>query len=237
MNTTTTIPEGFGRCTGSLLRSSERAVLVNIDGTEHWLPKSQTSLDEGETFYTITIPIWLATKRNIKVEKGPPDVTRRPSGDEVDPDDVTMPEAVEGCAFNGTYTASLADGSHKTFRVRTQKRDATFAPGQRTIAYLMGSDNETDYQGIGFVDVVDGNTIVRPWKKHRDTPLAKLAQRVLAYADVMATEGIDQLDATQGDTAGVVQLQRSAKCIVCNRRLTDPTSIATGIGPICAGRE
>jgi hypothetical protein len=44
--------------------------------------------------------------------------------------------------FNGTYTITSPTGEHRTFRIKTQKDDARFAPGKRTIALLTGSDND-----------------------------------------------------------------------------------------------
>ena len=53
---------------------------------------------------------------------------------------------------NGPYTIeSQQTGDHRTFLIRTQRPDANFAPGERTIALLRGPDNEADYQGFGFV--------------------------------------------------------------------------------------
>lgn len=33
------------------------------------------------------------------------------------------------------------------------------------------------------------------------------------------------------------ELLHEGRCLCCNRKLTDPISIQTGIGPVCAGRE
>lgn len=240
------IPQGHTRIDGvSLLRSSEKAFLFSIDGVEQWLPKSQTTIAEDDdhggdlsTVCQITIPTWLAEKNNLRGQAGDPDPDRRPSGKDVDPSNVIMPTAPLDKAHNGTYTASIKGGGHKTFRLRTQQADANFAPGQRTIAYLAGADNETDYIGIGFVDVVDGETIVKPWRKWRDTEMAALAQEVLTIADAMADTKNDAFSDPIGMASGgtITALDRSAKCIRCNRKLTTPTSIARGIGPICEGK-
>ena len=120
---------------------------------------------------------------------------------------------------NGTFTVtSTKSGDHRTFRVRTQKADANFAPGSRIISLLTGPDNYSDYQGFGFV--VDG--VIHLWRKN-NTPLFR------AYA-AMLENMMANID------AGKINVQMATKCRVCNRKLTDPVSIETGIGPICAGK-
>jgi hypothetical protein len=103
------------------------------------------------------------------------------------------------------------------------------------MAVLTGNDNEVDYQGLGFVDAADGFTDMRIWKKWEGSNAARAAILVLGIADTMARKGQDQYElGTQG---WIVKVQRSAFCIVCNRKLTAPESISSGIGPMCAGRK
>lgn len=113
---------------------------------------------------------------------------------------------------DGLYTISTPEGGHRTFRLRTQKADAKFAPGQQFIAYLAGPDNEADYVGFGFV--VNGR--LRPWKKYRDNrSLLRDAEALLA------------------DPNGALT---AAHCFRCGRTLTTPESIAAGWGPECIKR-
>lgn len=122
--------------------------------------------------------------------------------------------------FNGTYTViNLETGTHKTFKVKTQSLDATFAPGERILSIMNGKDNENDYLSLGFVK--DNGIVV--WKKHRGTQFETLANFVW---NVMNTNKYD----------GRVSVEISKKCRVCNRKLTTPESLESGIGPVCEGR-
>src|SRR4051812_652590 len=60
--------------------------------------------------------------------------------------------AAEPAIHNGTYTIENATkGGHRTFRIRTQKADAKFAPGERVLSLLTGPDNTSDFSGFAFV--------------------------------------------------------------------------------------
>lgn len=132
-------------------------------------------------------------------------------------------ETVNTTASNvsdGFYTMVRADGSHVTFRIRTQGEGESFAPNKRIIATLTGSDNESSYTGWGFVNPIGTISV---WNK--------MASKVgdwqsLAFALVT------------GDwkSAGLQYATESGNCYVCNRRLTTPESISAGIGPVCAGK-
>lgn len=120
---------------------------------------------------------------------------------------------------NGTITVSnQATGNHRTFRIRTQKPDAKFAPGERIVSLLTGTDNTRDYTSFGIVK--DGGRIVL-WRKFNGTKYEDLADLL---------EHPDKAVAKWG-----MQYQWSAKCRVCNRELTDDLSVTLGIGPKCRG--
>ena len=123
---------------------------------------------------------------------------------------------------NGTFTVhNSATGVHRTFRIKTQKDDSNFAPGERVIAMLTGPDNTSDFRGFGFVKP-DGRIAV--WRAYRtDTWLANVR---LIENLTSALERWPQLS-----------VEWSVKCRQCNRDLTTPESIADGIGPICSGRQ
>ena len=121
--------------------------------------------------------------------------------------------------FNGTYTLiNKESGTHRTFKVHTQKQTANFAPGSRIISMMTGNDNEHDYTGIGFIN---DNGTVNIWKKHRETQMEKLA----LFAVKTIENGHSGID-----------VEVSKKCRVCNRKLTTPESLESGIGPVCEGR-
>ena len=127
--------------------------------------------------------------------------------------------------FNGTFTIqNRVTGEHRTFRVRTQKDDASFAPGKRTVALLKGNDNETSYTGFAFV-TEDG---INVWSSKRGTV------GYTAYANLLWSLAIDGAFSEYAEKYSITE---SRKCVRCNRKLTTPESLAAGIGPECAGRE
>lgn len=120
---------------------------------------------------------------------------------------------------NGIVTVeNTVRGTHRTFRIRTQPDDAKFAPKERVLSLLVGQDNESDYNGIGFVKD-DGRVIL--WKRYR-TPQYEALVKVLTMPDHYRTLGC------------VYHFE--GHCRRCNRTLTTPESIRDGIGPVCAGR-
>ncbi len=121
---------------------------------------------------------------------------------------------------NGSITMrNPATDGHRTFRIHTQPDDARFAPGERIVSLLVGPDNTTDYNGFGFVKK---DRIVL-WRRFRDssdfTKYADMLQRPNHYQE---EHGIEYL--------------YEGKCRRCNRTLTVPESIESGIGPVCAGK-
>ena len=123
---------------------------------------------------------------------------------------------------NGTITIqNPATGNHRTFRVRTQPADAKFAPGERIVSLLTGSDNESDYTGFGFV-ADDGR--IRVWTSKR----AADGGVFVKFADMLTRPD-------HYESLGCRYLW-SERCRKCNRRLTTPESVAAGIGPKCQQR-
>lgn len=123
--------------------------------------------------------------------------------------------------IEGTFTVTNPDGRHYTVRVRTQKVEADFAPGQKVVAVMTGRDNEHSYTGVGFLRP-EG---LRPWRRAEGTILARVAAficRVLLGRQALPPE---------------YTLQESRACIRCGRKLTTPESLALGLGPECASRR
>lgn len=121
---------------------------------------------------------------------------------------------------NGEITVvNTNTGNHRTFRIRTQSEDSNFAPCSRVLSVLTGSDNTNDYTGIGFV-TGNANAPVRLWKKC-DTELNRKYVNILIHPEKFEAKG--------------VHFKFASRCRKCNRKLTDPTSIDLGIGPVCRG--
>lgn len=130
-----------------------------------------------------------------------------------------MFEHFSTATHNGCITISNREtGEHRTFRIRTQPTESKFAPGKRVVSLLTGPDNSSDYRGFGFVND-DGSITV--WRKKR-TPVFETYARMLVSPERYT-------DRCDYDIEG--------RCRKCNRKLTVPESIRTGIGPVCAGRE
>jgi len=128
--------------------------------------------------------------------------------------------------FNGTFTVTSylkSNGKHRTFKISTMRNEDHFLHGQRVLYLMTGSDNNSSYRRFGTV-TDDG---IRIFTKC-STPENK------AYADLlwsMLTEGDNSKYVALGYT-----ISASLNCIMCNKKLTTPESLARGIGPVCDGR-
>src|SRR5580692_6865196 len=137
----------------------------------------------------------------------------------VEPPEEVKPTPYRGglLTHNGVFTVkSIATGEHRTFMVRTQPDDAKFAPGKRVLSLLRGPDNTKDYTGFAFVEP-DG---IKVWAKAND--------KCRAYAAML-----EKL--SEHSAAGRVEVYAATRCRVCNRTLTTPESVESGIGPVCEG--
>ena len=127
-----------------------------------------------------------------------------------------MNEPYSITTHNGKLTAfNPATGKHRTFAITTQPEDAKFAPGQRIVSLLVGSDNTSSYQSFGFVQP---NGSVRLFRSKSDGVWP-------TYADMI-------VNPPKWEAKGV-QYNFEGHCRVCNRLLTTPESVASGIGPTC----
>lgn len=135
---------------------------------------------------------------------------------------------------NGRLTVrSCATGEHRTFQVRSAwfKGDDKEGPPRRLVELLTGPDNESDYQAFGQLEVYRSDDPhpheafrIKIWRRFQeDSQFARLARML---------ERIEE-----HEEAGRVELFFEGRCRRCNRALTVPESIESGIGPTCAGRE
>lgn len=123
---------------------------------------------------------------------------------------------------NGTITIrNTQTGGYRTFRIRTQKADSKFAPGKRIVSLLIGSNNKNDYRGFAFIG---DNGRVFVWSKMRSEN-----DTFEKFADMLARP-------QHYESLGCEYLW-SERCRCCNRKLTDPESIKSGIGPVCSQKS
>ena len=144
---------------------------------------------------------------------------------------------------NGTFTVEHPEtGRHYTVKLHTVTSEGSKLFGKRIFSLLIGPSNETDFVGVAFWDdekrtafvwrkFRSTGTTLRPdgvnWSKHWSKPEKKLG--VLIDLALRGEGGF-----WSGD--GYI-LHTEGRCVRCNRKLTTPESIKTGIGPVCAGRE
>ncbi len=126
--------------------------------------------------------------------------------------------------LGGKATATLVSGTTGTrFTYRVTSRDVGTDDKPRTIyfvAVLTGSDNESDYSFLG--TIFEGDRFIYG-KKSR---IGADAPSALAFAWLWRNIASDQ-----------AELWHAGSCSRCGRQLTDPTSIAAGLGPICITRS
>lgn len=137
---------------------------------------------------------------------------------------ITINEAVAGfstfsvATHNGYITIhNPKTGDHRTFSIVTSGKMG----GKRVVSMLTGPDRDDwrDWVGFGFVGE-DGSITV--WRKHAGTVFEKMAKLLERPK--------------HGEEYGLSYMFEG-RCRVCNRALTNPESIITGIGPVCAGRS
>lgn len=118
---------------------------------------------------------------------------------------------------NGTITIRNTNtGGHRTFRITTQPSGANFAPGKRIVSLLTDGD---EWRSFGFVFE---NTGVVVWRSKRGGTF-----------DILA----DMINRPSAWEPKGAEYMYEGRCRRCNRPLTNPESIESGIGPICAGKD
>lgn len=117
-----------------------------------------------------------------------------------------------------TFTIwNTARGSHITFRVRRPK-------GFRTMLLdaMIGTCNETDFEYVGSMNR-------GLWIKAKEDISPEAAKVLSAIQWTMPRIKSESLPSA-------VEIHHSGSCCCCGRKLTNPESLDTGIGPICGKR-
>lgn len=159
--------------------------------------------------------------------------------------------------FNGTFTVTSPSGEHRTFRVRTLKSQSSESGTHRSVELLTGPDNETTYTAFGFiiprrhVDRVGHAIVLHPGRSgglpgvaYKPSTAREWFEgaypnhepRLNEWQRYAAT--LADLDARNGRLAAAgFRVLVAGVCRRCNRKLTVPESIESGIGPECAAKE
>ena len=117
---------------------------------------------------------------------------------------------------------SLKSKKHYTYKVLT----ARGAIGNKYLVFVLtGPDNTRDYTYMGMFDHDNREGLIRTAK----SKISSDAKSWLAFQWVYkALKG--------GSMPAGLLVQHEGRCGRCGRKLTHPDSLATGIGPECAGR-
>jgi hypothetical protein len=136
--------------------------------------------------------------------------------------------------FNATYEArpfmlggnatvtlvSPKTGTRFTYKIRASE------DGQvHFVSLLSGPDNEADYKYLGIIrrDIFwPGRKTPKPGDIGRDAP----SSLAFAYTWAKLAKGV----------MPAVEIWHEGRCGRCNRKLTVPSSIASGFGPECIGK-
>ena len=130
----------------------------------------------------------------------------------------------------GTIRFMLAGNAHVTFQSRRTGARFTYRidaerhdMGPHFVSVLDGPDNGRNYAYLGTIFER------RAYYHGRKSRIDREAPSAIAFAWVWWR-------LTAGETHHELAVYHEGRCGRCGRRLTTPESIATGMGPICAGR-
>lgn len=125
-------------------------------------------------------------------------------------------------AGNARFTIkSKRTGDHFTYKVACP-RDRKLEDGFRFVSLLTG--NPDDWHNWSYLGLLSEGKFVRTGKSKADWSAPSM-KAFSWFWQQLATELPDQ-----------VELWHEGRCGKCGKTLTHPTSIETGLGPVCAGR-
>jgi len=138
---------------------------------------------------------------------------------------LTAPRDIERFVTGGNayFTVVSSDtGVRYTFRV-SQKENDDGSKSPFFVSILTGPDNWTNYRYLGTISHSGIYTHGRKSKISDKAPSARCINWLLSNVH----------DAEQ---MARIEFWHEGRCGVCGRKLTVPESVASGIGPVCAGR-
>lgn len=134
-------------------------------------------------------------------------------------------------AGNALFTlVSKATGARKTFLVEQAPHNDEHRKAGFFVKLLVGPDNGSDYRYLGFMYEGTANDHLR-FKRNGNN----FGNEACGAFEWMITQ-LNWRD--DGDVEAhfglVAEFWHSGRCARCGRTLTDPHSIETGLGPVCA---
>lgn len=121
-------------------------------------------------------------------------------------------------AGRATFTAvSKVSGAHITFKVEKPSEEAP-----HFVSVMTGSDNEKSFSFIGTI-FADGG-----FRHGRRSKISQDDKRAQAFAWLW--RNVDNVPAEK------MEFLPACACCACGRKLTNPTSIESAIGPVCGKR-
>jgi len=132
---------------------------------------------------------------------------------------ITCPEDAKRFVFGGKAVFTIVSKKTRkrfTFQLHKAKESNAY-----WVYLFQGRDNTTDYRYIGaFVNL-------STYKQKDIESCAKSHQAIAWFLEKLI----------KGELPRSLELWHSGKCGICNRRLTVPESIKSGIGPECAKKH
>lgn len=146
---------------------------------------------------------------------------------------LTTAEAVKAFVLAGNATITLVSkrtGTRFTYKVRRAKPDDQRGPvNMFFVSLLTGADNEGDFQYLGFIRTENASPTQRRGFFHggRKSKITTMAPSYTAFAWFWGKV------AALGVLPDELEVWHEGRCGRCGRKLTVPTSIASGFGPDC----
>lgn len=130
-------------------------------------------------------------------------------------------------AGHAIFTVSNPEGKHYTYRV-TAPDDQNELKPVWFVGCLTGPNNTEDYSYLGLL-VEDKNQLKVIWTKKSKFDKEGQAVKVVQWAVGLIWN--------ERPLPPGYKIDHIGQCGRCGRPLTTPESIASGIGPVCAGRS
>lgn len=134
------------------------------------------------------------------------------------------PRAIKDFMLAGKAVLTLkstTSGKHYTYRIKQAPDGALF------FVALCTGDNEFGYSYIGQITAYNGQHFYSHGRKSTIAEGSKPAQALRWAFNALL----------QGRVPQGLEVWHEGRCAACARVLTDPTSLATGLGPECSDRR